>query len=120
MVTVIIVVILNIGLISLAFRRSTVAETTWRGVLPGAAIAAVACAPAARTMDVQRKPVVRRTPRPTLRGWFLSPRESPGDLLTQYLPVRRLSGAEGKWVRVLPAEKPKGGADSRSHDGRGP
>lgn len=33
---------LNTGLIATAFRRATVAETTWRQVLPGAAIAAVA------------------------------------------------------------------------------
>ncbi|MGV1004365.1 MAG: YihY/virulence factor BrkB family protein [Candidatus Nanopelagicales bacterium] len=36
------VVAINTGLIALAFRRATVAETTWRSVLPGAFIAAVA------------------------------------------------------------------------------
>jgi YihY family inner membrane protein len=41
-VILIIMVILNTGLIALSFRRSTVADTTWRGVLPGAAIAAIA------------------------------------------------------------------------------
>jgi len=36
------VVVLNTGLIAAAFRRATVADVTWRAVLPGAAIAAIA------------------------------------------------------------------------------
>lgn len=35
---------INTALISVAFRRATVAQTTWRGVLPGAVIAALAWA----------------------------------------------------------------------------
>ena len=38
----IVVVLLNTGLIAAAFRRATVAQTDWRSVLPGAAIAAAA------------------------------------------------------------------------------
>lgn len=41
-VTAAVVVCLNTALICLAFRRATVAATSWRGVLPGAAIAATA------------------------------------------------------------------------------
>ena len=41
-VMVVLVVVLNAGLIATAFRRATVADVTWRGVLPGAVIAAVA------------------------------------------------------------------------------
>lgn len=42
LVIMILVLILNTGLIAAAFRRSTVAQTSWRGVLPGAIIAAIA------------------------------------------------------------------------------
>ena len=38
----IIVLLMDTGLIAFAFKRSTVADTSWRDVLPGAAIAAVA------------------------------------------------------------------------------
>lgn len=37
-----VVLLLTIGVMCLSFRRATVAVTTWRGVLPGAAIAALA------------------------------------------------------------------------------
>ncbi len=40
----IVAALLNTAIIATAFRRATVADTTWRGVLPGAAIAAIAWA----------------------------------------------------------------------------
>ena len=41
-IVVMLVVVLNTGLIAAAFRRATNADTSWRGVLPGALIAAIA------------------------------------------------------------------------------
>ncbi len=41
-IVVILVVVLNTGLIATAFRRATIADTTWRGVLPGSVLAAIA------------------------------------------------------------------------------